>query len=129
MVENNHAPTIGVLRVRAPTRSLRILAVQSGAFAESRDRFGVFYSGWSFSVVNEKLVDEISARIKDVMSRTPAADIERNMRATLSAWFARLDLVTREEFDVQSTVLARTREKLTALEARLAELEKSAKSS
>ena len=80
-------------------------------------------------MVNEKLVDEISARIKDVMSRSPAADIERNMRATLSAWFARLDLVTREEFDVQSTVLARTREKLTALEARLAELEKSAKSS
>jgi ubiquinone biosynthesis accessory factor UbiK len=78
-------------------------------------------------VVNEKLIDEISARIKDMMARTPAADIERNMRATLSSLFARLDLVTREEFDVQSAVLTRTREKLAMLEARLAELEKSAK--
>ncbi len=78
-------------------------------------------------MVNEKLIDEISARIKEVMARTPAADIERNMRATLSSLFTRLDLVTREEFDVQSAVLARTREKLAALEARLAELEKSAK--
>jgi hypothetical protein len=77
-------------------------------------------------VVNEKLVDEIGARIKEVMARTPAADIERNMRAMLAGMFSRLDLVTREEFDVQAAVLLRTREKLTALEARLAELEKSA---
>ena len=78
-------------------------------------------------MVNEKLIDEISARIKEVMARTPAADIERNMRATLSSLFTRLDLVTREEFDVQSAVLVRTREKLAALEARLAELEKIAR--
>lgn len=75
-------------------------------------------------VVNEKLVDEISAHIKEVMARTPAADIERNLRATLASLFARLDLVTREEFDVQSAVLVRTREKLAALEVRLATLEK-----
>ena len=75
-------------------------------------------------MVNEKLIDEISGRIKDVMARTPVADIERNVRAMLGSAFARLDLVTREEFDVQAAVLARTREKLTALEARLAELEK-----
>ena len=78
-------------------------------------------------MVNEKLIDEISARIKEVMARTPAADIERNMRATLSSLFTRLDLVTREEFDVQSAVLVRNREKLAALEARLAELEKNAR--
>ncbi len=78
-------------------------------------------------MINEKLIDEISARIKEVMARTPAADIERNMRATLSSLFTRLDLVTREEFDVQSAVLVRTREKLAALEARLAELEKNAR--
>lgn len=80
-----------------------------------------------YQVINEKLIDEISARIKEVMARTPAADIERNMRATLSSLFTRLDLVTREEFDVQSAVLVRTREKLAALEARLAELEKNAR--
>ena len=78
-------------------------------------------------VVNEKLIDEISGRIKEVMARTPAAEIERNMRAMLNSMFTRLDLVTREEFDIQSAVLARTREKLNALEARLAELENSAK--
>ena len=78
-------------------------------------------------MVNEKLVDEISARIREVLARTPAADIERNMRASLAALFTRLDLVTREEFDVQAAVLMRTREKLTALESRLAELEKAAK--
>ena len=74
-------------------------------------------------MVNEKLIDEISARIKEVMARTPAADIERNMRATLASLFARLDLVTRHEFDVQTELLSRTREKLAVLEARLAEIE------
>ena len=78
-------------------------------------------------MVNEKLIDEISGRIKDVMARTPAADIERNVRAMLGSMFARLDMVTREEFDVQTAVLARTRDKLTALEARLAEIERATK--
>ena len=79
-------------------------------------------------MVNEKLFDELGARIKDVLANSPVRDIEKNMRAMLAARFARLDLVTREEFDVQSEVLARTREKLVQLEARLAELEKGAKS-
>ncbi|PCH62626.1 MAG: hypothetical protein COC04_05185 [Gammaproteobacteria bacterium] len=52
------------------------------------------------------------------------ADIEKNVRAALSATFAKLDLVTREEFDVQTQVLLRTREKLEALEQRVADLEK-----
>ena len=71
-----------------------------------------------------KFFDELGARIRDVLDKSPARDIEKNMRAMLTAGFSRLDLVTREEFDVQSEVLARTREKLTQLEARLAELEK-----
>ncbi len=52
-------------------------------------------------------------------------DVEKNIRAALSATFAKLDLVTREEFDVQTQVLHRTREKLEALEARVTELEQS----
>jgi hypothetical protein len=52
--------------------------------------------------------------------------VQRNLRALLQTSFARLDLVTREEFDVQQQVLARTREKITVLEARLAKLEKPA---
>ncbi len=52
------------------------------------------------------------------------SDIQRNLRASLEAGLTKLDLVTREEFDVQAAVLARTREKLAALEARVAELER-----
>jgi BMFP domain-containing protein YqiC len=58
-----------------------------------------------------------------VLAASPAGDVEKNLRALLASVFAKLDLVTREEFDVQREVLGRTREKLTALEARVAELE------
>jgi len=50
-------------------------------------------------------------------------DMERNLRAVLETSLAKMDLVTREEFDVQNAVLARTREKLQRLEAQVAELE------
>jgi BMFP domain-containing protein YqiC len=75
-------------------------------------------------MVNQNFIDEISARIRELLAKTPARDLETNMRAMLASMFARLDLVTREEFDVQSELLARTREKLTELEARLAALDK-----
>lgn len=74
-------------------------------------------------MINSKLFEEMSARVASVMASTPVGDIEKNLRAVLSSMFAKLDLVTREEFDVQREVLARTREKLAQLEARLAELE------
>lgn len=74
--------------------------------------------------MDQKLLDEINEKIRSVMTQSPAADLEKNMRAMLTALFSRLDLVTREEFDVQRQVLARAREKLTQLETRLAELEK-----
>jgi BMFP domain-containing protein YqiC len=79
-------------------------------------------------MVKQKLLDELGATIKEVVANSPVRDIEKNMRAMLAATFAHLDLVTREEFDVQSEVLARTREKLEQLEARLAELEKGVRS-
>ena len=58
--------------------------------------------------------------------QTLKQDVERTLRATLEASLARMDLVTREEFDVQSAVLARTREKLQSLESKVAELEQQA---
>jgi hypothetical protein len=70
-----------------------------------------------------RIFDDISARVSEVLAKSPAKDIEKNLRGMLSSAFSRLDLVTREEFDVQAKVLARTREKLVALEARVAELE------
>ena len=77
-------------------------------------------------MLNPKSLDEISARISEMIAASPAKDIEKNARALLASAFARLDLVTREDFDLQVAVLARTREKLTALEARIAALEASA---
>ena len=77
-------------------------------------------------MIKQKLLEEVSARISDVLAATPAKDIEKNLKATLTGLLGRLDLVTREEFDVQAQVLARTREHLTELEARLARLEQPA---
>lgn len=73
--------------------------------------------------MNPKLLDEINEKMKSVLAQGPAADIEKNMRALLSGVFSRLDLVTREEFDVQREVLVRTRAKLTELEQKVAALE------
>ncbi|OFZ86124.1 MAG: phosphoheptose isomerase [Betaproteobacteria bacterium RBG_16_64_18] len=75
-----------------------------------------------------RIFDDISARVSQVLAKSPAKDIEKNLRAMLSGAFSRLDLVTREEFDVQAKLLARTREKLVALEARITELEKTPQS-
>lgn len=68
-------------------------------------------------------LDDLQERIDRLIAATPAADLQKNLRALLAQQFARLDLVTREEFDTQARVLARTREKLAALEARVAALE------
>jgi ubiquinone biosynthesis accessory factor UbiK len=76
---------------------------------------------------DQNFFDDLAQRIRDMMANSPARDLEKNMRALLASAFARFDLVTREEFDVQRAVLERTRANLTELEARLAELEKSGK--
>ncbi len=73
--------------------------------------------------LNPGSLDELAARIGKAIEASPARDIERNVRALLASGLARLDVVTRQEFDVQAEVLARTREKLERLEARVAELE------
>jgi ubiquinone biosynthesis accessory factor UbiK len=72
------------------------------------------------------LFEEFDRRMRDILARSPAQDMERNLRALMTSVASRLDLVTREEFDVQRELLVRTRAKLEELEARLAELEQSA---
>jgi BMFP domain-containing protein YqiC len=70
-----------------------------------------------------RILEDLSARISEFLAASPAKDFEKNVRALLSAAFAKLDLATREELEVQARVLARSREKLSQLEARVAELE------
>ena len=67
--------------------------------------------------------EDMQNKINQAIENSPAKDIEKNVKAMLSSGFSKLDLVTREEFDVQAQVLATTREKLEALEARVGELE------
>jgi ubiquinone biosynthesis accessory factor UbiK len=67
--------------------------------------------------MNPKLLDEINEKMKAVLAQSPAADIEKNLRALLAGAFSRLDLVTREEFDVQRAKLAELETKVAVLEA------------
>lgn len=70
-----------------------------------------------------RILDEIGARLSELAANSPAKDIEKNVKALLGSAFGKLDLVTREEFDVQREVLAHARQKLLELEERVAELE------
>jgi ubiquinone biosynthesis accessory factor UbiK len=69
-------------------------------------------------------LDELQDRVSALIRQTPTADLQKNLKALLQQQFARLDLVTREEFDTQSKVLARARARLEELEQRIAELER-----
>ncbi len=80
------------------------------------------------SMLDAKKIEDVVNTITSAMPSgftSMQEDVEKNIRAALSATFAKLDLVTREEFDVQTQVLHRTREKLEALEARVTGLEQS----
>lgn len=70
-----------------------------------------------------RLLDEINARMSEFLAASPAKDLEKNLRAMLAAAFSKLDLATREEFEVQAKLLIRTRERLAEMESRVAELE------
>lgn len=67
--------------------------------------------------------NDMQAKFNQALENSPARDIEKNVKAMLSQGFSKLDLVTREEFDIQMSVLAATRSKVDVLEARIAELE------
>jgi len=67
--------------------------------------------------------NDLQNRVSEMLKNSPARDVERNVRAMMSQGFSKLDLVTREEFDAQTQVLVRTRQRLEELERRVAELE------
>jgi BMFP domain-containing protein YqiC len=78
-------------------------------------------------MIDPKILNDLAQKISNLLPADFAVlkqDLEKNIRALLQGTFQKLDLVTREEFDVQTALLARTREKLEALEKRLQEWEK-----
>lgn len=74
-------------------------------------------------MLDAKFLEDLTKRISALLAQTPAADIEKNLRALLTAQLAKLDLVTREDFEVQKALLARAQARLAELEKRLSELE------
>lgn len=74
---------------------------------------------------NPNIFDELSAKLNAAVANSPARDFEKNARVLLAQGFAKLDLVTREEFDVQTQLLAQAREQMAVLEVRIAALEAS----
>ena len=73
--------------------------------------------------MNMQFVEDLSSRLREALSKSPAGDLEKNIHALLQSAFTKLALVSREEFDVQAEVLRQTREKLDALEKQFSALE------
>ena len=74
-------------------------------------------------MIAKKILEEISSKLGDTIAQSPAKDIEKNVKSLMGSAFNRMDLVTREEFDIQQQVLIKTRELLTQFEQRVAVLE------
>lgn len=73
--------------------------------------------------MNTQILEDLSNKIRELVNSSPASDVEKNLRALLQGAFTKLELVNREEFDVQADLLRRTKEKLAKLEIRVNELE------
>ena len=74
-------------------------------------------------MIDRHLFDDLSQRIGEALRASPAQDMEKNLRALLASWCDRLDLVLREDFEVQKKLLERAQARLSELEARVRELE------
>ena len=74
-------------------------------------------------MLDPKVFEELSSRLSALIAASPAADIEKNVRALLSGFFARLDFVSREEFDTVKAMAAKAREENEKLSERIAALE------
>ena len=74
-------------------------------------------------MTDPRLIDEIGAKLSEVLANSPARDVEKNLRVLLASFFDRFDLVTREDFEVQKRVLERAHARIVELDARVIELE------
>jgi ubiquinone biosynthesis accessory factor UbiK len=75
-------------------------------------------------MTDRRFFDDLSERINEALRNSPAQDIEKNLRALLAGWFDRMDLITRQDFEVQRKLLEGALEKVAALEQRLNDLER-----
>ena len=74
-------------------------------------------------MINKQFIENLSSKIRELAKDSPAKDMEKNFRALLQGVFTKLELVSREEFDIQVDVLRHTCEKLDLLQAKLTKLE------
>ena len=74
-------------------------------------------------MLNSEALNDLSNKIKEILKNSPLSEADKNIHALIQGMFTKMELVSREEFDVQAEVLRNTREKLAQLEAKLAELE------
>ena len=74
-------------------------------------------------MINAQLLNDLSNKIKEIVNISPMADLDKNIHALIQGAFTKMELISREEFDVQAEVLRNIREKLTKLETKLANLE------
>lgn len=74
-------------------------------------------------MLNTDKINDLSNKIREIVSNSPLPDIEKNINALLKGVFTKMELISREEFDVQAEVLRNTRQKLELLETKLASLE------
>ncbi|MRR50321.1 MAG: accessory factor UbiK family protein [Rhodocyclaceae bacterium] len=74
-------------------------------------------------MIRPEMLNDLAARLSALVATSPAKDLEKNARALLGGLFSQFDLVAREEFEVQVTLLEKAEQRLRALEARIAELE------
>ncbi|MEO0047642.1 MAG: hypothetical protein RLZZ410_601 [Pseudomonadota bacterium] len=72
----------------------------------------------------QSIASDMQSKVEDAIRQSPAKDLEKNVRSLMTQGFQKMDLVTREEFDLQTQVLAKTRAKLEELEAKVSALEK-----
>lgn len=77
-------------------------------------------------MANRDFFEEFQKNISDLIAKSPAADIERNVKAMMAQTFSKMDLITREEFDTQSELLERALARIAVLEAKVQALETSA---
>ena len=86
---------------------------------------GAIIISQGFKMDMNSFFNDLQGKINQAIESSPAKDIEKNVKAMMTQGFSKLDLVTREEFDIQNQVLAKTRAKLDALELRVQQLEES----